>query len=253
VAERLVSSRRTVLAALVGAGLLAALLLALGILQLAEVSAIGNASSLEAFGIAFLLGLTGVVLPVAVGYLAYRGFDREIAALTASVDAAAEGEGRRAFVARGRGNAGELASALTRLVSGLVDQVDQGRRESRLLESVIGAMKEGMVVLGHDRKIRAANDAFRQLFRTPFEPAGRLLASRGSPSCASAPRWAGGRRSASSIMRRRSSKAARGSRSGVTGSSVRAPRMCFPIAWSHPAAPYRLGSGTSTCEGGTRS
>jgi two-component system phosphate regulon sensor histidine kinase PhoR len=33
-----------------------------------------------------------------------------------------------------------------------------------------------MVVLGHDRKIRVANEAFRQLFRTPFDPVGRLLA-----------------------------------------------------------------------------
>jgi len=169
-------SPRTVLLTLVGAGLLAALLLALGVLQLVEIGARGGASGTEAFGLAFLLGLTGIVLPVAVGYLAYRSLDREIAALTAAVDAAAEGGARRTFVARGRGNAGELASALTRLVSGLVDEVDQGRRESRLLQSVVGAMKEGMVVLGHDRKIRVANDAFRQLFRTPFEPAGRLLA-----------------------------------------------------------------------------
>jgi two-component system phosphate regulon sensor histidine kinase PhoR len=167
---------RTVLLTLVGAGLLAALLLALGVLQLLEVGGRGGASGMEAFGLAFLLGLTGIVLPVAVGYLAYRALDREIAALTAAVDASAEGGARRTFVARGRGNAGELASALTRLVSGLVDEVDQGRRESRLLQSVVGAMKEGMVVLGHDRKIRVANDAFRQLFRTPFEPAGRLLA-----------------------------------------------------------------------------
>ena len=170
------STCRAVLFALCGVGLLAALLLAVGVLQLVEVTSRGSASSLEAFALAFLLGLTGTVLPVAVGYLAFRGYDREIGALTFAVDAAAEGSPRRTFVARGSGNAGELASALTRLVGGLVDQVERGRRESRLLESVVGAMKEGMVVLGHDRKIRVANDAFRQLFRTPFEPAGRLLA-----------------------------------------------------------------------------
>jgi len=169
-------SSRAVLVALVGTGLLAAFLLAIGVLQLIEVGSSGGASGIEVFGLAFLLGLTGIVLPVAVGYLAYRGLDREVETLTAAVDAAAEGSGRRTFVATGRGNAGELASALTRLVSGLVNEVDRGRREGRLLQSVVGAMKEGMVVLGHDRKIRVANDAFRQLFRTPFEPAGRLLA-----------------------------------------------------------------------------
>jgi two-component system phosphate regulon sensor histidine kinase PhoR len=65
---------------------------------------------------------------------------------------------------------------MTRLFSELADRVEDGRRESRLLQSVVGAMKEGMVVLGHDRKIRVANEAFRQLFRTPFDPVGRLLA-----------------------------------------------------------------------------
>jgi two-component system phosphate regulon sensor histidine kinase PhoR len=151
--------------------LLAALLLAVGVLQLIDLATRGGTSGPEAFGLAFLLGLTGIVLPVAVGYLAYRGLDREIQGLTAAVDGQ-----RRTFVARGAGSAGELGSALTRLVSGLVEEVDQGRREGLLLQSVVGAMKEGMVVLGHDRKIRVANDAFRQLFRTPFEPAGRLLA-----------------------------------------------------------------------------
>jgi len=169
-------SPKGLLLALAGAALVAALLLAVGVLQLVEVASRGSASGLEAFGLAFLLGITGLVLPVAVGYLAFRGLDRELAALTAAVDGAAEGSGRRTFVARGAGSAGELASALTRYVAGLVDEVEQGRREGRLFQSVVGAMKEGMVVLGHDRKIRVANEAFRQLFRTPFEPAGRLLA-----------------------------------------------------------------------------
>jgi two-component system phosphate regulon sensor histidine kinase PhoR len=65
---------------------------------------------------------------------------------------------------------------MTRIVCELADRVEDGRQESLLLQSVVGAMKEGMVVLGPDRKIRVANEAFRQLFRTPFDPVGRLLA-----------------------------------------------------------------------------
>jgi two-component system phosphate regulon sensor histidine kinase PhoR len=170
------TSRRGVLAALAGASLLAAILLGFGLLQLAELAAQGG-SRLEIFAFAIVLALTALVLPAACGWFAFRMLDRQIVALTQGVDAAFAGSGPRVFASvGGHGSAGELASALTRLVSDLAVRVEDGRREGRLLVSVIGAMKEGMVVLGPDRKIRVANDAFRQLFRTPFDPVGRLLA-----------------------------------------------------------------------------
>jgi len=171
-----VTSRRAVGAALAAAALLGSLVVGFGVLQLSETAAGGRASPLEAFGFAVLLGLTALVLPAAVGWYAYRALDRQVASLISGVDAVAAGEPVRTFVVDSGGAAGELASALTHLVRELVDSVEKGRRESRLLQSVVGAMKEGMVVLGPDRKIRVANDAFRQLFRTPFDPVGRLLA-----------------------------------------------------------------------------
>ena len=169
-------TRRSVLLALGVAGLLGAFVLAFGVLRLAEAAAGARASTAEAWTLAFLLGATVLVLPIAVGYLAFRELEREVLGLAATADAVAEGEAGRTFVSSAPGAPGDLASALTRLVGGLIDAVDEGRRESRLLQSIIGAMKEGMVVLGPDRKIRVANDAFRQLFRTPFDPVGRLLA-----------------------------------------------------------------------------
>ena len=170
------SGRRRVLAALAGVTLLAIVILAFGIVQLVRIAAQGELAGIETFGFAVVLGATALVLPSAVGWFAYRALDRQVEALTAEVDAAPTDGTHRTFVVQGRDSAGELASALTRLVSQLADRVEDGRRESRLLESVVGAMKEGMVVLGHDRKIRVANEAFRQLFRTPFDPVGRLLA-----------------------------------------------------------------------------
>jgi two-component system phosphate regulon sensor histidine kinase PhoR len=169
------TSRRGVLASLIGASLLASILLGFGLLQLAELAA-QDASRLEIFAFAIVLGLTALVLPAACGWFAFRMLDRQVVALTEGVDASFAGSGPRVFAVGGRGSAGELASALTRLVSDLAVRVQDGQREGRLLVSVIGAMKEGMVVLGPDRKIRVANDAFRQLFRTPFDPLGRLLA-----------------------------------------------------------------------------
>jgi PAS domain-containing protein len=151
--------------------LLAVVLLGFGVVQLARVASRGEFAGIETFGFALVLGATALVLPSAVGWFAYRALDRQIGSLTSQVDDTPAGT-HRAFAVEGSGAAGELASALTRLVAELADRVDDGRRESRLLQSVVVAMKEGMVVLGADRKIRIANDAFRLLFRTPFDPVG---------------------------------------------------------------------------------
>ena len=170
------TSRKSVLAALAGVSLLAAVVLGFGIVQLAELIARGSASSLELLGFAVILSGTALVLPAAIGWFAFRTLDRQIASLTAAVDSSWNDGVPRRFYVETPGSAGELASALTRLVADLVRRVDDGRREGRLLASIVGAMKEGMVVIGPDRKIRVVNDAFRQLFRTPFDPTGRLLA-----------------------------------------------------------------------------
>jgi two-component system, OmpR family, phosphate regulon sensor histidine kinase PhoR len=171
-----VSAKVRFLVALLAVTGLAVVLLGYGVVQLTALAAKGEFRGIETFGFALILGATALVLPSAVGWFAYRALDRQVETLTAEIDAAPKDGTHHAFVVEGRGAAGELASAMTRLVAELADRVDDGRRESRLLQSVVVAMKEGMVVLGHDRKIRVANDAFRQLFRTPFDPIGRLLA-----------------------------------------------------------------------------
>jgi len=171
-----VNGRRRLLVALTGVTILAVVLLGFGLLQLASVKARGEFAGIETFGFALILGATALVLPSAVGWFAYRALDRQVESLTAEIDATPTDGIRRAFVVEGRSSAGELGSALTRLVAELAGRVEDGRRESRLLHSVVVAMKEGMVVIGPDRRIRVANEAFRQLFRTPFDPVGRLLA-----------------------------------------------------------------------------
>jgi two-component system, OmpR family, phosphate regulon sensor histidine kinase PhoR len=171
-----VNGKRGVFAALAGATLLAVVLLGFGVLQLVRIAARSELGGIETFGFALVLGATALVLPAAVGWFAYRALDRQVESLTAEIDATPTDGTHRAIVVEGSGAAGELASATTRIVAEFADRVEAGHRESRLLQSVVGAMKEGMVVLGPDRKIRVANEAFRQLFRTPFEPVGRLLA-----------------------------------------------------------------------------
>ena len=170
------TGRRGVLAALAGATLLADVVIGFGAVQLARFAASSGLSPLETFGFALVLGLTALVLPAAVGWVAFRSLERRVETLAAEIDHVPTDGTQRVFVVEGRGSVGELASAMTQLLADMANRVETGRRDSRLLQSIVGAMKEGMVVLGPDRKIRVANEAFRQLFRTPFDPVGRLLA-----------------------------------------------------------------------------
>jgi two-component system phosphate regulon sensor histidine kinase PhoR len=72
--------------------------------------------------------------------------------------------------------ASRVASAVERMRSSLLDELGARDDERGLLLSVIGGMKEGLLLVGSDRRIRLANDAFRQIFSSPFDPAGHMLA-----------------------------------------------------------------------------
>jgi len=58
-------------------------------------------------------------------------------------------------------------------LQGRIAELDEDRR---LLRSVFAGMREGLLVVDPDRRIRLVNDAFRQIFGLPFDPIGRLLA-----------------------------------------------------------------------------
>jgi two-component system phosphate regulon sensor histidine kinase PhoR len=69
-----------------------------------------------------------------------------------------------------------VAAAIERMRGSLLDELAARDDERGLLRSVIGGMKEGLLLVGSDRRIRLANDAFRSIFSTPFDPAGHMLA-----------------------------------------------------------------------------
>jgi two-component system phosphate regulon sensor histidine kinase PhoR len=80
-----------------------------------------------------------------------------------------------------------LATRRLRAAEEAVAEVERGRTDlllrlgeldadRRLLRSVFAGMREGLLVVGPDRRIRLVNDAFRQIFDVPFDPVGRLLA-----------------------------------------------------------------------------
>ena len=68
------------------------------------------------------------------------------------------------------------AAAGARTENTLLARIAELDADRRLLRSVFAGMREGLLVVGPDRRIRLVNDAFQQIFDVPFDPIGRLLA-----------------------------------------------------------------------------
>jgi len=77
---------------------------------------------------------------------------------------------------RGRRLAESASRAAEREESALRARIAELDEDRRLLRSVFAGMREGLLVVGPDRRIRLVNDAFRQIFGLPFDPVGRLPA-----------------------------------------------------------------------------
>lgn len=72
--------------------------------------------------------------------------------------------------------ADDLAEALRRMRDTLVDKIQESEDGRLLAVSILSGMREGLVWTGPDRRIRMANEAFRQIFAASQDPAGHLLA-----------------------------------------------------------------------------
>jgi two-component system phosphate regulon sensor histidine kinase PhoR len=57
-----------------------------------------------------------------------------------------------------------------------MEKIDELQDERALFSSLIGGMREGLLVVGPDRRIRLANDALRRIFDLRDDPSGGLLA-----------------------------------------------------------------------------
>src|SRR4029453_8545505 len=71
---------------------------------------------------------------------------------------------------------GTLGATIQRMKRSLTGKIHELEDERHLLLSVLGGMKEGLVLVGPDHRIRLANEAFRQTFAPAADPHGKLLA-----------------------------------------------------------------------------
>src|SRR5262249_51791228 len=103
-----------------------------------------------------------VFVPVAAAGFAARSM---VSGLVSSIEHLTKGT-ERGDPSLGTGSDREnevtrLAVAFERLRASLVDEIAKRDDERELLRSVIAGMKEGLLLVGPDRRIRLANDAFR--------------------------------------------------------------------------------------------
>jgi two-component system, OmpR family, phosphate regulon sensor histidine kinase PhoR len=122
----------------------------------------------------FTLG--GLLVLTTIAYAVVRRLSSPIERMVRAADRTASGDLGSEVPYHGADELARLASAVNRMKRALVDKIAELDSERALLRSVIGGMKEGLLLVGADRRIELANDAFRQIFGVAFDPAGHLLA-----------------------------------------------------------------------------
>ncbi|MDB4324880.1 PAS domain-containing protein, partial [bacterium] len=133
-------------------------------------------SSSRYVGLVLIVIFGSLMLMSAVAYAAVRRLSAPIEMLTDAVEQVAEGVPESRLPAVRGVEASRLAEAVRRLREALEEKLGELETERTLLASVIAGMREGLLVVGPDRRVRLANAAARRIFDLPFDPVGRLLA-----------------------------------------------------------------------------
>ncbi len=123
-----------------------------------------------AISLASLLVLSGIA------YLVVRALSRPIERMSAVAEQAAQGDLGADVPYDAGDEVGRLAASVNRMRRSLTTKIGELDQERMLLLSVVGGMREGLLLVGPDRRVRVANDAFRQIFGLASDPSGKLLA-----------------------------------------------------------------------------
>jgi two-component system phosphate regulon sensor histidine kinase PhoR len=123
----------------------------------------------------FWVGIVAaLLLHTAVAYLLVRRLSVRVERVARQLGASDAGVPAHVQY-RGSHEVGALAAAVNRVERNLEEKIEQLESEQHLLSAAVSGMKEALVVVGPDRRILLANEAFRRLFQPAEEPVGRLL------------------------------------------------------------------------------
>ncbi len=120
--------------------------------------------------------LAAAALPATGAWLLLRRLSRPVTRLTEVAEKVASGRLDVEIPSFRNDQADDLAHALRRMRDALVVKIGESEDGRRLALTVLAGMREALVWTGPDRKIRLANDAFRQIFSGGQDPTDHLLA-----------------------------------------------------------------------------
>jgi two-component system phosphate regulon sensor histidine kinase PhoR len=127
-------------------------------------------------GLVVVSAFLAFVLLTAVAYLLVRRLSRPVERMSEIAGEVADGAYERFVPYEGSDEVGRLGASVERMRRALVGKIDEMKHEQDLLLSVMGGMKEALLLVGPDHRVRLANQAFHQVFGLEDDPAGRLLA-----------------------------------------------------------------------------
>jgi len=121
--------------------------------------------------------LIAIVLLVLLGYLAVRRLSRPMERIALAVERSATGDFHAPLPIPREGGeeVSRLATSVRRLQLALLEKIDELDDERSLLSSVIGGMREGLLLVDGDRRVRLANEALSGVLDLSFDPRGHLI------------------------------------------------------------------------------
>jgi two-component system phosphate regulon sensor histidine kinase PhoR len=127
-------------------------------------------------GILAAVVLLSLLVMVVIGYASVRRLSKPVEWMAEAAERAADGDLQREIPRYGEAEVARLAVAVNRMKQALVEKIGELETEQERLASVISGMREGLLLVGSDRRIRLANEAIRQIFLLPTDPLGHFVA-----------------------------------------------------------------------------
>lgn len=110
------------------------------------------------------ISLLALALLVGVAYVMIRRLSRPIEDISETADRVASGDYHLVIQRDAEGEIGGLTAAVDRMRRSLLVQIAHTEAQRGLLASILGGLREGILVVNRDRRVVLVNDAFRQTF-----------------------------------------------------------------------------------------
>jgi two-component system phosphate regulon sensor histidine kinase PhoR len=117
-----------------------------------------------------------MLLLSALGYGAVRRLSRPVERMATAVERSARGDLHLELPADGGEEIERLGGAVRLMREALLEKLEELGAERALLSSVVEGMREGLLLVGADGRVRLANEPLRRTLDLAFDPAGHPLA-----------------------------------------------------------------------------